>query len=73
MGERNTEWLFMKESGIELGENDFGYVFAQGKADGFDNITKLLKKMGGKPDVCELDNFTVLKTGMAMPEYLITF
>jgi len=73
MSERNTELLFLKESGVELGENDFGYVFAQGKAIGFDDIIKLLKKMGGKPDVCELNDFTILKTGIAMPEYLITF
>jgi type I restriction-modification system DNA methylase subunit len=73
MSERNTEWLFLKESGVDLGENDFGYVFAQGKAIGFDGIMKLLKKMGGKPETCDLDDFTVLKTGIAMPEYLITF
>ena len=73
MSERNTEWLFLKEADVELGENDFGYVFAQGKAVGFDDITNLLKKMGGKPDSCELSDFTVLKTGIAMPEYLITF
>ena len=73
MSERNTEWLFLKESGVELGENDFGYVFAQGKAVGFDDIVKLLKKMGGKPDTCKLDDFTVSKAGIAMPEYLITF
>jgi len=73
MSERNTELLFIKESSVELGKNDFGYVFAQGKAIGFDGITKLLKKMGGKPDACDLDDFTVLKIGIAMPEYLITF
>ena len=73
MSERNTEWLFLKESGVELGENEFGYVFAQGKAVGYDDIINLLKKMGGKPDTCELDDFTVLKTGIAMPEYLVTF
>jgi hypothetical protein len=73
MSERNTEWLFLKESGVELGKNDFGHVFPQGKAVGFDVITKLLKKMGGKPDICDLNDFTVSKTGIAMPEYLITF
>ncbi|MCL2373677.1 MAG: SAM-dependent methyltransferase [Treponema sp.] len=73
MSERNTEWLFLKASGVELDENNFGYVFAQGKANGFDNLTKLLKKMGGKPDICDLNDFTVSKTGTAMPEYLITF
>ena len=46
MSERNTEWLFLKESGVELDENDFGYVFAQGKTVGFTNITKLLKRKG---------------------------
>ena len=73
MSERNTEWLFLKEAGIELGENDFGYVFAQGKAIGFDNIIKAFKNMGGKPDFCEIDDFSVSKTGIAMPEYLVTF
>jgi len=73
MSERNTEWLFLKEAGIELGENDFGYVFAQGKAVGFDDIIKLFKGMGGKPDICELDDYTIQKTGIAMPEYLVKF
>lgn len=73
MSERFTEDLFIKESGLNLGENDFGYVFPQGKATGFDDITNLFKKMGGKPDICELEDFTISKTGMAMPEYLIIF
>jgi len=73
MSERITEYLFLKEAGIELGENDFGYVFAQGKTVGFDDIIKLFRKMGGKPDFCELDDYTVQKTGVAMPEYVIKF
>ena len=73
MSERNTEWLFLKEAGIELGENDFGYVFAQGKATSYDDISDLLRKMGGKPDICDLEDYSTIGTGMASPEYLVTF
>ena len=73
MSERISEWLFLKEAGIDLGENDFGYVFAQGKATGFDETVKLFRKMGGKPDFSELVDMTVLGTGIAMPEYLVLF
>ena len=33
--------------GVDLGENDFGFVFPQGETDNFDKIEKCLKERKG--------------------------
>ena len=71
--ERYSENLVLKEMGVELGENDFGFVFPQGEADNFDKIEKRLKEMGGKPTICSLDDYDTVGTGRAKPEYIVTF
>jgi len=71
--ERYSENLVLKEMGVELGENDFGYVFPQGEADNFDKIEEKLKEMGGKPIECALDDYETVGTGRAKPEYIVTF
>lgn len=71
--ERYSENLVLEEMGVKLGENDFGYVFPQGEADNFDKIEAKLKEMGGKPDICELDDYITTGNGRAKPEYIVTF
>ena len=71
--ERYSENLVLKEMGVDLGENDFGFVFPQGEVDNFDKIEKCLKEMGGKPAICSLDDYETVGSGRAKPEYIVTF
>lgn len=71
--ERYSENLVLEEMGVKLGENDFGYVFPQGEAENFDKIEEKLKEMGGKPVICELNDYETTGTGRAKPEYIVTF
>lgn len=71
--EQYTESLTMREMKCTLGENSFGYVFPQGDVSSIDKIQKLLKKAGGKPKECELDDYSKGGAGKAKPEYIITF
>ena len=71
--ERYSENLVLEEMGVKLGENDFGYVFPQGEANNYDKIEEKLREMGGKPLVCELDDYDSVGTGKAKPEYIVTF
>lgn len=73
MSERLTEELFLKESKLHIGQNNFGFVYEQGDVT---NITKLkhcLQKAGGKPKDCELSDFNCGGNGKAKPEFIITF
>ena len=71
--ERYSESLVLKEMCVDLGENDFGFVFPQGESDNFDKIEKCLKEMGGKPAFCSLDDYDTVGPGKAKPEYIVTF
>lgn len=71
--EQYTESLTLREMKCVLGENAFGYVFPQGDVSAVDKIHSLLKKAGGKPKECELDDFSKGGNGKAKPEYIITF
>ncbi|MDR1581654.1 MAG: SAM-dependent methyltransferase [Prevotellaceae bacterium] len=71
--EQYTESLTIQEMNIRIGQNDFGYVFPQGDVAAVDKIERLLKKAGGKPKMCELDDFSQGGSGKAKPEYIITF
>ena len=73
MTERKTEQLVLKEMQIELGENDFGFVYEQGDVPKFDKIISALKKAGGKPKDCDLNDFTKCGSGKGQPEYIVTF
>ena len=57
MSERYTEGIFLFESGCVPGENEFGFVFPQGDVIGHDVIEERLKKMGGKPELCDLNDY----------------
>lgn len=71
--EKYTENLVLESMDVTLGENDFGYVFPQGETGNFGEIEKLLKEMGGKPSLCELDDMSTTGSGKAQPEYIVTF
>jgi len=71
--EQYTESLTMREMKCVLGQNNFGYVFPQGDVSTVDKIEKMLKKAGGKPKECDLEDFSKGGKGKAKPEYVITF
>jgi type I restriction-modification system DNA methylase subunit len=71
--EQFTESIVLQEMQCTLGENAFGYVFPQGDVVRIDKLEKLLKKAGGKPDVCLLDDYSQGGSGKAKPEFIITF
>lgn len=71
--EQYTESLTMKEMRCTIGKNSFGYVFPQGDVSSIDKISDLLKKAGGKPKECDLDDYSKGGNGKAKPEYVITF
>ncbi|MBP5287008.1 MAG: N-6 DNA methylase [Elusimicrobiales bacterium] len=71
--ERITEDLTLKEMNITLGKNDNCYVYEQGNINNISKIEALLKKAGGKPKICELNDFSNGGNGKAQPEFIITF
>jgi len=70
--EQYTESLTLREMKCVLGDNGWGYVFPQGDVSAVDKVERLLKKAGGKPIHCALDDFTQGGNGKAKPEYIIT-
>lgn len=71
--EQYTESLTLAEMKCHIGENSFGYVFPQGDVASVDKIEIALKRAGGKPKICALDDYTQGGKGKAKPEYIITF
>jgi hypothetical protein len=68
-----SEQLVEVEMNIRKGENSFGFVYPQGDIQNIKKIEDLLKKAGGKPDICDLADFSKGGNGKAKPEYIITF
>ncbi len=71
--EQYTESITLQIMKCNIGENDFGFVFPQGDVADVDKVERLLKKAGGKPKVCALDDFSLGGSGKALPEFIITF
>lgn len=71
--EQYTESLTLREMKCVLGDNGWGFVFPQGDVADADKILDLLKKAGGKPTQCNLDDFAAGGSGKAKPEFIITF
>lgn len=71
--EKYTESLTLKEMKITLGDNGWGFVFPQGDVAAIEKLNNLLKKAGGKPKKCPLEDFSQGGKGKAKPEYIITF
>src|SRR5690606_18271455 len=70
--EQFTEALTMELMQFTLGVNDFGYVYPQGNIIDIKKIENLLKKAGGKPKECELNDISKGGNGKAKPEFIIT-
>ena len=71
--EQYTESLTLREMKCVLGENSWGFVFPQGDVAHAEKILNLLKKAGGKPAQCALEDFSAGGNGKAKPEFIITF
>lgn len=71
--EQYTESLTLREMKCTLGDNGWGFVFPQGDVANATKIIDLLKKAGGKPARCALDDFSTGGSGKAKPEFIITF
>lgn len=71
--ERYTESLALKEMKCMLGDNGWGHVFPQGDVSAVEKLNNLLKKAGGKPKFCSLNDFSLGCKGKAKPEFIITF
>lgn len=71
--ERNTEQLTLKSFEAVLGQNDGYTLFAQNLPSKFSLINKALSEAGGKPETCELNDFTKGGKGQAQPEFIAIF
>ena len=71
--EQYTENLTLREMKCTLGDNGWGFVFPQGDVADADKISDLLKKAGGKPVQCALEDFKAGGNGKGKPEFIITF
>jgi len=70
--EKYTESLTLTEMKCTLGNNGWGYVYPQGDVSTIEKTEILLKKAGGKPVDCLLEDFSKGGSGKAQPEYIIT-
>ena len=71
--EQFSEAFVLKEMRCNLGENEFGKVYPQGDVPEVSIIEKLLKKAGGKPKECYIDDYTQGGRGKAKPEFILTY
>ncbi len=71
--EQFSEAFVLKEMRCNLGENEFGKVYPQGDVPEVSAIEKLLKKAGGKPKECDIDDYAQGGRGKAKPEFIFTF
>ena len=71
--EQYTESLTLQNMKCILGENEFGFVYPQGDISEIEKIENLLKKAGGKPKECAIDDYSQGGHRKAKPEYIITF
>ena len=71
--EKFSEEFVLKEMRCNLGENDFGFVFPQGDVPNITAIDSLLKKAGGKPKECEIEDYSQGGKGKSKPEFIITY
>lgn len=69
--EQHTETLISEQMDFRNGQNEWGYVYPQGNMEQFKLIDSLLKKAGGKPKVCEINDYSLGGKGKAKPEFII--
>lgn len=73
--EVDTERLTREALGIgtAIGKIDGGMVYSQGDVPDETKLQRCLKKCGGKPTECDINDFTIYNNGKARPEFIITF
>lgn len=71
--EQFTEQITRQMMGIEIGEQEFGFVYPQGDVPQGTKLYNMLKACGGKPTECSMDNFEIKGTGKGKPEFIITY
>lgn len=72
--ERLTEELTQREMDFVLGKNPWGMVYPQSDASKTSgDLKKALERAGGKPKVCELNQYDCGGKGIGRPEFVITF
>lgn len=71
--EKFTESLTLEEMGCMIGETEFGYVFPQGDVGAIDKLEEVLKKAGGKPKECDIEDYETVGNGKGRPEFIMTF
>ena len=71
--EQFTEQITRQMMGIEIGEQDFGFVFPQGDVPHTIKIYNMLKACGGKPIECALEDYGIKGPGKGKPEFIITY
>lgn len=70
--ERTSEQLVSTLMNFQIGNNSFGNVYAQGEETNISDIDNALKKCGGKPKKCELNDFTTHGSNKGKPEFILT-
>ena len=72
--ERLTEDLTQKEMDFVLGKNPWGVVYPQSDASKINgDLREALERAGGKPKVCDLNQYDCGGKGIGKPEFVITF
>lgn len=72
--ERLTEDLTQKEMGFSLGKNPWGVVYPQSDASNINgDLREALVRAGGKPKICDLNQYDCGGKGIGKPEFVITF
>ena len=72
--ERLTEDLTQKEMDFVLGKNPWGVVYPQSDASKINgDLREALERAGGKPKICELNQYDCGGKGIGKPEFVITF
>lgn len=70
--ERITEEIVLREMKLNLGENPDFVVYSQGDTESLDKAGKILRKIGGKPDTCPIEDLTTSQKGASKPEFIIS-
>ena len=72
--ERLTEDLTQKEMDFSLGKNPWGVVYPQSDASNINgDLREALVRAGGKPKICDLNQYDCGGKGIGKPEFVITF
>lgn len=71
--ERITENLILEEMKMRIGENQGFFVYPQGDTTEYSKINLILRTIGGKPDLCEVNDYNTEKKGISRPEFVVTF